>query len=268
MDWFKILMEIAENVKENVKLTLNLKEAGEEMGRGAGGDTTRKIDFIAEKTVIETLTKLNVSCILVSEEIGVKKLGENPKEFIILDPIDGTLNALRGINFYCSSLAVSKTLFLSGVYAGLVMNLVNGDVYYAEKNKGAYLNNNEIHASNVTSLNEALIGLDLCFINSEDIKKIANLFNYVQHTRHFGANALELCQIAHGVIDAFIDARNKIRAVDIAASQLIVKEAGGVIVSLNGEELNMKITPEEKASFIAAANNHLCKEILKVLKSV
>ncbi|MBS7655123.1 fructose 1,6-bisphosphatase [Candidatus Bathyarchaeota archaeon] len=268
MDWFKILRETCEEVKRNVKLTLSLKEAGEELGQGAGGDITRKVDYIAEKTVIETLNKLNVSCILVSEEAGVKKLGEKPKEFIILDPIDGTLNALRGINFYCCSLAVSKTLFLKSVYAGLVMDLVNGDVYYAEKDKGAYLNNNEVHTSNVTSLNKALIGLDLCFTNSEDIKKIANLFNYARHTRHFGANALELCQIANNVTDAFIDARNKIRAVDIAASQLIVKEAGGVIVSLNGEELNMKVTPEEKASFIAAANNHLCKEILRVLKTV
>ncbi|MEM2842674.1 MAG: inositol monophosphatase family protein, partial [Candidatus Bathyarchaeia archaeon] len=135
MDWFKILRETCEEVKKNVKLTLSLKEAGEELGQGAGGDITRKVDYIAEKTVIETLNKLNVSCILVSEEAGVKKLGEKPKEFIILDPIDGTLNALRGINFYCCSLAVSKTLFLKSVYAGLVMDLVNGDVYYAEKDK-------------------------------------------------------------------------------------------------------------------------------------
>jgi myo-inositol-1(or 4)-monophosphatase len=267
MDWFKILMETAENIKEKVKLTLSLKGASEELGRGAGGDVTRKADYIAEEAAIEALNKLNVSCILVSEEAGVKKLGEKPKEFIILDPIDGTLNALRGVKFYCCSLAVSKNLFLNSVYAGLVMNLINGDVYYAEKDKGAYLNNEKIHASNIANLNEALIGLDLCFINSEEIKKIANLFNYIQHIRHFGANALELCQIANGITDAFIDVRNKIRAVDIAASQLIVKEAEGVVASLNGEELNMKVTPENKASFIAAANTKLYREILKVLKN-
>ncbi|MEM2422776.1 MAG: inositol monophosphatase family protein, partial [Candidatus Bathyarchaeia archaeon] len=179
MDWLKILKEAAKNVKENIGPILRSKEASEKVGWGAGGDTTRKIDYIAEKTIIETLTKFNVSCILISEEIGIKKLREDAEEFIILDPIDGTINALRGVNFYCCSLAVSKNLFLNGVYTGLVMNLVNGDIYYAEKGKGAYLNNNKIHTSNVTNLNEALVGLDLCFTNSETIMKITNIFNYV-----------------------------------------------------------------------------------------
>jgi len=267
VDWNEILKEAAEKVKNEVNKALGSKDANENLGVGAGGDITKKIDYIAEKAVIDTLSNLNVSCILISEESGVKKIGDAPKEFLILDPLDGTINALKGVKFYCCSLAVSKTWFLNGVYAGLIMNLVDGDIYYAEKGEGAYLNEEKIYTSNVESLREALIGLDLCFLNNEeDIKKLVKFLFYAFHTRHFGANALELCQIASGVIDAFIDARNRIRAVDIAAGQLIVKEAGGIIVSLNGEELNMKVTPEEKTSFIAAANNQLCKEILKVLK--
>jgi len=268
MDWSEILREVAENVKNEVNKALGSKDASEDLGIGAGGDATKKIDYIAEKTVFDALNNLNVSCILISEESGVKKIGDKPEEFLILDPLDGTVNALRGVKFYCCSLAVSKTWFLNGVYAGLIMNLVDGDVYYAEKGKGAYLNEEKIHTSNMENLKEALIGLDLCFLNNEEnIKRLVKLLVYAFHTRHFGANALELCQIASGVIDAFIDARNRIRAVDIAAGQLIVKEAGGIIVSLNGEELNMKVTPEEKTSFIATANNQLCKEILKVFKT-
>jgi myo-inositol-1(or 4)-monophosphatase len=266
LNWYKILKEAAESAKEAIKPFIGLKEAGESLGKGAGGDSTKRIDRIAEEAIIEALNSYGISCILISEECGMKNLGKAPSEFLIIDPIDGTLNALRKVNFYCTSLTVSKNQFLSGVYAGLIMNLIDGSIYYAEKNKGAFLNQEAIHTSNVKDLRKAMVGLDLCFLKNEAlIKRITSFLTHVNHMRHFGANALELCQVASGITDAFIDVGN--RTVDISAGQLIVKEAGGLIVSLNGEELDSKISPKKRVSFIAAANPCLCRKILKLFSS-
>jgi len=267
LSWREILESAAKNVKESIKPLLGSKKAEESLGMGAGGEIIKRIDYTAEQAIIETLKDYEVSCIFVSEESGIKKIGKDPTEFLIVDPIDGTLNALRGINFYCTSLAVSKNRFLNGVYAGLVMNLINGDIYYGEKNKGAYLNQKTIHTSSIEDLEESIIGIDLCFLKDESIiRKALSFLKKVSHTRYFGANALELCQVASGLIEGFIDLRKRLRITDIAAGQLIVKEAGGLVISLNGKELNSRISLKERISLIAAANQRLSKKIMKVLQ--
>ncbi|MEM3754161.1 MAG: inositol monophosphatase family protein [Candidatus Bathyarchaeia archaeon] len=267
MNWYEILLNAANSVKESIKPLIGSKKAWESIGKGAGGEVTKRLDYKAEKAIIETLKKCEVSCILVSEESGIKKIGKSPKEFLIVDPIDGTLNALKGIDFYCTSLAVSKNQFLSGVYAGLVMNIVNGDVYYGEKNKGACLNKKTIHTSTIKDLEDSIIGVDVCFLKDEFIvKKLLKFLKKANHTRYFGANALELCQIANGLIEAFIDLRKRLRVTDIAAAQLIIKEAGGLVTSLDGKELDSRISLKERISLIATANEHLLRKILKTLE--
>lgn len=268
MNWYEILETAAKNVKESIKPLLGSKKAEEGLGKGAGGDTIKRIDYVAEQAIIETLKKHKVSCILISEEAGIMEIGEEPREeFLIIDPIDGTLNALKGIDFYCTSLAVSKSRLLKDVYAGLVMDLVNGDIYYGEKNKGAYLNLKPIHTSSIKDLKESIIGIDLCLLKDDFIiKKVLSFLTKVNHTRHLGANALELCKVASGVIEGFMDIRKRLRVTDIAAGQLIVKEAGGLVISLDGKELNSKISPKERVSFIAVANQCLAKKIIKALQ--
>ncbi|MEM2896859.1 MAG: inositol monophosphatase family protein [Candidatus Bathyarchaeia archaeon] len=267
MNWHEILESAAKKVKESIEPFLGSERAHESLGKGAGGEIIKRIDYVAEKAIIETLKDYEASCILVSEESGIKKVGKNLRDFLVVDPLDGTLNALRGVNFYCTSLAVSKNQFLSGIYAGLVMDLVNEDIYYGEKNKGAYLKQEMIHTSSVMDLKESIVGIDLCFLKDETIiKKILSFLMKVNHTRYFGANALELCQVASGIIEAFIDMRKRIRITDIAAGQLIIKEAGGLVVSLNGKELDSRISPKERVSLIAVANRRLSKKIMRALQ--
>jgi myo-inositol-1(or 4)-monophosphatase len=82
-----------------------------------------------------------------------------------------------------------------------------------------------------------------------------------RHLRHLGANALEVCYVADGTTEAFIDMRGKLRVTDVAAAYLILKEANGIMVTPEGKEVNVQLAPTQRVSFIAAANNVIYKAI-------
>jgi myo-inositol-1(or 4)-monophosphatase len=92
------------------------------------------------------------------------------------------------------------------------------------------------------------------------------LIEQTEHIRHFGANALELCYVADGTTDAFVDIRGKLRTTDMAAAWLILNEAGGKITSSSGEPLNVDLDPKQKVEFVAAANSGVHDAILRLLE--
>jgi myo-inositol-1(or 4)-monophosphatase len=265
----KILVRCKENVKARIRPHLEtLNEPQPDLGKGAGGDPIKPVDLAAEKAIVEILQQHNVSFTLISEESGVKEFGNAPEQcYVTVDPIDGTTNLVHGIPFYASSLAVSSKPALSTVYAALVIDLFHDTTYTAEKGKGAFRDGKKITTSAIKSLDEALVGLDL---NSYKAKAIApqltELIQKTRHIRHFGANALELCYVADGTTDAFIDIRGKLRTTDMAAGFLILKEAGGTITSPVGHALNVKLDPKQKIKFIASGNAQIHKTILSLVK--
>jgi myo-inositol-1(or 4)-monophosphatase len=93
------------------------------------------------------------------------------------------------------------------------------------------------------------------------------IFEQTKHLRHLGANALEICYVADGTTDAFIDLRGKLRVTDMAAAQLILREAGGVITTQKGESLDAPLTATQRVSFIAAANKTIYKKIQALIKN-
>ena len=108
MDTIEILRTVSKLVYENVKDLAGTAEAASgDFGRGAGGDISRNIDMVAEKTVIDYLKEINFDCVILGEECGRVELSSNPKGFIIMDAIDGSANAVRGMPFFCCSLAFS-----------------------------------------------------------------------------------------------------------------------------------------------------------------
>jgi len=268
-DWLQILIHCKENVKARIRPHLKTSsEPKPDLGIGAGGDPMKPIDLAAEKAIVEILQQHGVSFTLVSEESGVKEFGEKPKQrYVTVDPIDGTTNLVRGLPFYASSIAVSTKPALSTVFAALVTDLSHDTTFTALEGKGAYRDGEKITPSVRASPEEAIIGIDL---NSYKVKEIApqltNLIQKTQHIRHFGANALELCYVADGTTDAFIDIRGKLRTTDIAASFLIVKEAGGTVTTPLGHALDVKLGPTQKVKFIASGNTQIHKTILSLVK--
>jgi len=269
-DWQEILIQCKNNVQTSIKPCLKtIKEPQPNLGTGAGGDAMKPVDLAAEKAIVQTLKKHDVSFTLISEESGVKKFGMTPGEcYVTVDPIDGTTNLLHGLPFYACSIAVSRKPVVVDVYAGLVVDLFHDVTYTAFKGKGAYRDGEKIETSKTVSLDEAVVGLD---INTYKVKEVAPkltaLIEKTKHIRHFGANALELCYVANGLTDAFIDMRGKLRTTDVAAGFLIIKEAGGIVTTPENQELNVKLDPKQTLSFIASGNMQIHKKIISLVKS-
>jgi len=268
-DWLQILVNCKENVKERIRPYLKtLNEPQPDLGIGAGGDPMKPVDLAAEKAIVEVLQQSGTSFTLISEESGVKEFGETPKQcYVTIDPIDGTTNLVRGLPFYASSIAISNKPAFSTVFAALVTDLVHDTTYTAQEGKGAYRDGEKISSSTRESLEDAVVGLDL---NSYKVKEIVpqltGLIQKTKHIRHFGANALELCYVADGTTDAFIDIRGKLRTTDMAAAFLIVNEAGGTVTTPAGDVLDVKLDPKQKIKFIASGNKQIHKTILSLVK--
>jgi len=269
-DWHEILFQCKNNVKISIHPYLaTIREPQPELGIGAGGDAMKPMDLAAEKAIIDTLREFDVSFTLISEESGVKKFGDAAGGcFVTIDPIDGSTNFMHGLPFYCCSIAVSTKRTLNDVYAGLVTDLAHDITYMAFEGKGAYRDGKKIVTSKTSSLEEAVIGLDLnTYKVKEIILKLTDLIAKTKHIRHFGANALELCYVANGLTDAFVDIRGKLRTTDVAAGFLILKEAGGIVTTPENQQFNVELDPKQTMSFIASGNLEIHKNIVKLVKT-
>ncbi len=267
-DWQGILFECKNNVKACILPYLTtIREPQPNLGIGAGGDAIKPMDLAAETAIVDTLTQHCVSFTLISEESGIKHFGVNSNEcFVTVDPIDGSTNFMHGLPFYCCSIAVSRKRTLNDVYAGLVTDLAHDITYTAFEGKGAYRDGEKIQTSKNAYLEEAVVGLDLnTYKVKELIPKLTPLIAKTKHIRHFGANALELCYVANGLTDAFVDIRGKLRTTDVAAVFLILKEAGGIVTTPNNQVFNVELDPKQTISFIASGNAEIHKKIINLV---
>ncbi|MFH1328041.1 MAG: inositol monophosphatase family protein [Candidatus Bathyarchaeota archaeon] len=265
------LKNISSKVHSEIRPLIGTPKASEIVGDGAGGDKTRYIDYLAEKIIFDTLEENSVACTAISEEAGIKYIGdlkEASPPYLIIDSIDGTNNALRGIPLFALSLAVAGDTTLSTVHTALVMDLYHGFSFWALKGRGSESDSGKITTSGTTSLSEAVIGIDLnALINENILKKLSKLILSSHHIRHLGTTAIENCYVASGKIDAFIELRNKLRITDMAAAYLILKEAGGLMVTEEGEDLDSPITsPTQRVSFVSSGNQKLLDQIIDLLK--
>ena len=178
-------------------------------------DFVTKTDKQVEKILIEELSKKkNYS--FFCEEVG--KINNKDKENIwIIDPIDGTTNFLHGIPHFGISIALQAD---GEIVTGLIFDPIKDEMYYSEKNKGAFLNNQRLRVSNKSSLDECL------FSSNHEGVKFSNL-----HMRYSGSAALDLAYVASGRLDGYF--QNKINLWDVAAGALMVEEAGGIVNDLN-----------------------------------
>ncbi len=268
-DWFKILTECKNNVESAIKPHLKtIHEPKPDLGIGAGGDAMKPADLAAEKAIIDTLQNNGISFSLISEESGFLNFGSHPEDcYVTIDPIDGTTNFLRGLPFYASSIAISKKPVMSEVFVASVTDLYHDITYMAQKGKGAYRDGEKIQTSKIVSMQEAVIGLDLnTYKVAEVAPKLTDLIQHTKHIRHYGANALELCYVANGLTDAFVDIRGRIRTTDVAAGFLIIKEAGGLVTGMDNKPVEVKLDPKQSLKFIAAGNTKIHETILGLVK--
>ncbi|MGN6347929.1 MAG: inositol monophosphatase family protein [Candidatus Nitrosocosmicus sp.] len=262
----EILKECANSVYENTKNIIGTVEGRQKFDVGAGGDVSTKIDLVAEKSVFDTLKRNNFLPDVIGEECGF--VNGKDHGLIVMDGIDGTTNANCGLPFYCCSLAYSSDKKLDSVTDAVVFNLLSGDVYYASKNKGSYVNQKKLDLTrkSIKPAKDMIVGLNISGLSEELFISISKLVSAVNHIRHLGANALEVCYFAQGSIDAYVDLRDKIRPIDMAACYLIAKEAGGFVFDMVGNQLNCELTVDSRMSFIAVSNLEMFNLLFNLYK--
>ena len=265
METIEILRTASNKVFEAVKDLAGTEDAAGDFGRGAGGDISRNIDIMAEKTVLDYLKEIHFDCVVLGEECGRVELSSNPKGFIIMDAIDGSANAVRGFPFFCCSLAFATEEKLSSVTDAVVTNLSTGDLYSASKGKGSFKNDRQISVHKEKPIYK-IVGINVSGSSPKLLNKLSPIFEKHHHIRHLGANALEMAMFAEGLIDIFIDLRKKIRVQDLAGGYLLIKEAGGLILDENLKPLDSDLSYEVRLSFIVASNNEILDEILYLIR--
>jgi myo-inositol-1(or 4)-monophosphatase len=252
-----ILKEACQQVHEKTKALAGTTVGSRQMGRGAGGDISRRIDLVAEKMVIDVTRKRGIEATIIGEECGRI---EGKQGYIIIDAIDGTTNAICGIPFFCCSVAYATDFYLSTVADAAIIDLARGDLYYASKNKGAFLNDERIFVKREHT-SDSTIGINVSGVKPAMVERLAPIIAEATHIRQFGANALEMCFVARGFLDAYIDLRGKIRPTDVAAGYLIAKEAGAEIYSEDGSILESNLDVKTRLSYAAVANDKMRKQI-------
>lgn len=248
-----VLKQACRQVHVKTKGLAGTARASRQMGKGAGGDMSRRIDLIAEKTVIDMIRKRGIDATVIGEECGRI---EGRKGYVVMDAIDGTTNAVRGIPFYCCSLAYATDFRLSAVTDAAIIDLARGDLYYASRGKGAFLNSKRISAKKESPA-DPTIGINVSGVKPSVVERLAPIIADADHTRQFGANALEMCFLARGFLDAYVDLRGKIRPTDIAAGYLIVKEAGAKVYSDDGSDLESDLDVKTRLSYVVVANDRM-----------
>ena len=178
-------------------------------------DFVTNSDIKAEKIIIEELKKARPHFSIISEENGIKKNKDKSNTWII-DPIDGTVNFLHGIPHFAISIALQNN---NEIISGLIFDPIKNELFYAEKDNGAFFNNQRIRVSKRNNIDECLFALG----------KIENRFNFT--FRRTGCAALDMAYVAAGRFDGYF--QKKLNIWDVAAGILIVKEAGGIINDIN-----------------------------------
>ena len=148
----------------------------------------------------------------------------------------------------------------------IIRNLVSGDVYYAEKGEGATKNGKRIETSSETELSRSVVGIDMSRASEKTIVSLAPLVAKVKRQVHYGANALELCLLAEGKVEATVDVRGMMRITDFAGGYLIAKEAGAVLTDPEGKNLEPALKLGERFSYVASGNGRIHRQILGALK--
>jgi myo-inositol-1(or 4)-monophosphatase len=184
-------------------------------------DFVTKTDKNVEKILIEELSKTKKNYSFLTEETGTIK-NKDTENIWIIDPIDGTTNFLHGIPHFAISIAHQ---FKNQIISGLIFDPIKDEMFFAEKDNGAFLNNKRLRVSKKTSLDECL------FSSNHEGVKFSDL-----DMRYSGCAALDLAYVASGRLDGFF--HNNINLWDVAAGFLLVQEAGGIVNNIIEFEVN------------------------------
>ena len=205
-------------------------------------DFVTNADIKVEKIIIEELKKARPNYSFITEENGIK-INKDKNNTWIIDPIDGTVNFLHGIPHFAISIAHKSE---NEIISGLIFDPIKNEMFYAEKNNGAFYNNHRIRVSKKNDLNECL------FVTGGKLNREIEL-----PYRKSGCAALDMAYVASGRYDGYF--QNKLNLWDIAAGIILIKEAGGLI-----NEIDLSINENLK---VIASSTDINEKMLEKLNN-
>lgn len=250
----QLAIKAAKAAGEVIKAEYGKVQTIEDKEDGAKGIVTN-VDKESEEAILKILqSKSNYA--IFSEETGNI---EGSNELWVIDPIDGTTNFSRNVPLFCLSIGLIRK---NKIELGVIYNPVLDELYFAEKGKGAFLNEKRIYISTQQTLKGSVM-----FINNgyalEDKEKYVEVSKRLipySSLRKFGSTAFELCYVAKGSADAFISSGDELY--DYAAGLIIVEEAGGKVTDWKGKGWN------NTNSFILASNGKIHQELLQKIQNL
>ena len=215
-------------------------------------------DRRAEEMLHSDLTKARPGYGFIGEEGGIRE-GEDKTHTWIVDPLDGTTNFLHGIPQFAISIGLQRE---GTIIAGLIYNPANDDLYIAERGKGAFLNDQRLRVAGRRQLSDCVIACGLPHIGRGDLelsrKEMTEIQARVAGLRRFGAASLDMAFVASGRLDGYWE-RN-LSPWDLAAGQIIVREAGGIVSGIEGSDDPLK------TGSVICGNEFVHAELVKILK--
>jgi myo-inositol-1(or 4)-monophosphatase len=224
--WLTLCREVAGDVHHLLSELPTRLEREPTVGTGMGGDETTAIDAAAEEALVrrlEALHRTGVDFVLVSEELGERAFGDAPALRVVADPIDGSVNAKRGIPFFSLSIAVATGPAMGDVVFGYVHDFGSGEEWTAERGRGALLDGQPLQG--LRPKEEIEILSFEATLTSYVAQKAAAFLDHAPRLRIMGSLALSLCHLAAGRVDAVVSLK-PIRSVDVAAGRLLLREQG------------------------------------------
>ena len=241
-------------------LVRDFGELGEsQVSKKGAADYVTAADTKAEQTIFEILTKARPGYSFLGEERGLVQ-GTDKTHTFIVDPLDGTTNFLHAIPQFAVNIALERD---AQIVAAVTYNPVTQEMFWAEKGKGAFMNDRRLRVAARTQIIEAVLATGIPFAgrpgHGQFLKELHQIAQRVSGVRRFGSAALDLAWVAAGRFDGYWE--RGLSAWDIAAGVLLVTEAGGKVTGIDGGDLDIR------SGSILAANLELHPQVLELLKA-
>jgi myo-inositol-1(or 4)-monophosphatase len=265
VDWLALCRDCVTDIDRILEQLPTRGEREPVLRAGEGGDDTTAIDAGAEAAVVARLEALEADFLLVSEELGERAFGTGGPVRVVVDPIDGSVNAKRGIPFFALSLAVATGATMGDVTFGYVFDFGAREEWVAERGRGARLNGHVLQGPAPKDPIEILSfeATTTAFI----AEKATAMLGVAERLRVMGSLALSLCHLAAGRVDAVCSLKPA-RSIDIAAAQLLVCERGYAIELFEGPPFAAApLDLVGRSRVVAAATPALCAEVAAALST-